>query len=108
MDEVKDVEMLSERIDSVEELNSEKTESIVDQQNRLKAKGYCNRWDTRRLMLNMEPRLVSVEMDAVPFYQSYKLLSSDKFSMMYSTLVNKFIHNIIASHKGYFSPTVQV
>ena len=110
MDEVKDVEMLSERIDSVEELNSEKTESIGDQQNRLKAKGYYNRWDTRRLMLmlNMEPRLVSVEMDAVPFYQSYELLSSDKFSMMYSTLVKKFIHNIIASHKVYFSPTVQV
>ena len=56
----------------------------------------------------MEPRLVSVEMDAVPFYQSYELLSSDKFSMMYSTLVKKCIHNIIASHKVYFSPTVQV
>ena len=47
-------------------------------------------------------------LSAVPFYQSYELLSSDKFSMMYSTLVKKIIHNIIASHKVYFSPTVQV
>ena len=57
MNVAKDGELCSEKTESVEE-NTARS-SMVDQ-DWLKAKGYYSRWDTRRLMLNMELWLVSV------------------------------------------------
>jgi hypothetical protein len=64
---------------------------MVDQ-DWLKAKEYYSRWDTRRLMLNMEPWLVSVEMDVIPLYQSYEF---------YLTRVNAMM---LAEAQIWFSP----